>query len=124
MTQDIAAVLSRTPAIVRGLFEGASPAAIEFHEKPEAWSPRQVLCHIADGEITDWIPRLELILSSADDVVIVKNTTAACRRSAIHAVRSRRRLRPVRGMADRRVAERIRTAAHGEPRTAQQLRHH
>jgi hypothetical protein len=66
LARDIAAVLSRTPAIVRGLLEGASPAAIEFHERPEAWSPRQVLCHVADGEITDWIPRLELILSSPD----------------------------------------------------------
>ena len=37
----------------------------------------EVLCHLADGEITDWMPRVERILS---------------RRRPVHAVRSRGRL--------------------------------
>jgi hypothetical protein len=59
-------VLSRTPSILRALIEGSPAAAIDFHEKEGAWSPVQVLCHLADGEITDWMPRLELILSPGD----------------------------------------------------------
>jgi hypothetical protein len=59
-------VLSRTPSILRALIEGSPAAAIDFHDKDDAWSPGQVLCHLADGEITDWMPRLELILSPGD----------------------------------------------------------
>jgi hypothetical protein len=65
--QSVRAVLSRTPSILRALIEGAASDAIEFHEKAGAWNPRQVLCHMADAEITDWIPRVELILGSDDD---------------------------------------------------------
>ena len=62
MSPDVRSVLSRTPSIVRALFEGAAPNALEFHEKAGAWSPKQVLCHITDAEITDWMPRAKLIL--------------------------------------------------------------
>jgi hypothetical protein len=65
--QNIRSVLSRSPSIFRELVEGAPPDAIEFHETPGAWSARQVLCHVADAEITDWKPRVELILGSDDD---------------------------------------------------------
>ena len=67
MLHNVRAVLSRSPSIFRALVEGATPAALEFHEKPGAWSTRQVLCHVADAEITDWKPRVELILGTADD---------------------------------------------------------
>lgn len=62
ISSDVRPVLSRTPAIVRGLIEGAPAAALDFHEQAGAWSPLQVLCHLADGEIVDWVPRLELML--------------------------------------------------------------
>jgi DinB family protein len=65
--EGVRAVLSRSPATFRALIEGASPGAVEFHEKPGAWSPRQVLCHVADAEITDWRPRVALILGSQED---------------------------------------------------------
>jgi hypothetical protein len=67
MIENIRAVLSRSPSILRSLVEGASPDAIEFHEKPGAWNTRQVLCHVTDAEITDWKPRVELMLGSDDD---------------------------------------------------------
>src|SRR5688572_27173680 len=65
---DVRPVLSRTPAIVRGLIEGAPAAALDFHEHAGAWSPLQVLCHLADGEIVDWVPRLELVLLGPESV--------------------------------------------------------
>ena len=64
MNPDVRSVLSRTPSIVRALIEGAAPNALEFHEKAGAWSPNQVLCHITDAEITDWMPRVKLILGA------------------------------------------------------------
>ena len=65
ISNDVRPVLSRTPGIVRGLIEGAPAAALNFHERTGAWSPVEVLCHLADGEITDWVPRLELMLSGS-----------------------------------------------------------
>lgn len=67
MIENIRAVLSRSPSIFRALVEGAPAAAMEFREKAGAWSAWQVLCHVADAEITNWKPRVELILGSADD---------------------------------------------------------
>jgi hypothetical protein len=64
-SSDVRPVLSRTPDIIRGLIEGAPAAALDFHERTGAWSPVEVLCHLADGEITDWMPRLELMLSGS-----------------------------------------------------------
>jgi hypothetical protein len=66
METNVRPVLSRTPAILRALIEAAPVEAIDFHEKAGAWSPGQVLCHLAYGEVTDWMPRVELILSPGD----------------------------------------------------------
>ena len=67
MNDSIRPVLSRTPAIVRALFDGAPIDALDFHELAGAWSPRQVLCHLAEAEITDWMPRIDSILGSNED---------------------------------------------------------
>ena len=66
MCDEVRRVLERTPVILRGLLDGAPPSAIDFHEREGAWSPWQVLCHLADAEITDWMPRLEVMMSSAE----------------------------------------------------------
>ena len=60
---EIRLVLSTTPSTLRSLVASAPAPALEFNEAPGAWSPRQVLCHVTDGEVTNWMPRLELILS-------------------------------------------------------------
>jgi hypothetical protein len=67
MTDDVRRVLERTPAILRGLTEGAPAEAIDFHERKGAWSPAQVLAHLTDAEITDWMPRLKLMVSNTED---------------------------------------------------------
>ena len=60
-------ILARTPAAVRNLVEPVGDEAREFHEAPGAWNVREVLCHLADGEIADWVPRIAIILSDAPD---------------------------------------------------------
>jgi DinB superfamily len=67
MDDHICPVLTRTPAIVRALFEGAPAEALDFHEMAGAWSPKQVLSHLAEAEITDWMPRVDIILGSDED---------------------------------------------------------
>lgn len=59
--------LSATPAAFRALLASASPAALDFHESDGAWSPREVLCHVTDGEVTDWRPRVAAIVAEGGD---------------------------------------------------------
>jgi DinB family protein len=60
---DVRDSLSQAPRIVEGLIAAAPRDALEWREEPGAWTPIDVLAHIADGEITDWMPRVERILS-------------------------------------------------------------
>jgi len=55
--------LAQGPHIVEGLIAAAPPDALKWRETPDAWSPVEVLMHLADGEITDWMPRVERILA-------------------------------------------------------------
>ncbi len=64
--RDIRRVLSSTTATFRSLVTGAPDSALDFVEAPGAWTPLQVLCHVTDGEVTDWMPRLDLILSPGE----------------------------------------------------------
>ena len=54
--------LSQTPRIVEGLIAAAPGPSLTWREADGHWHIHEVLCHIADGEITDWMPRVERIL--------------------------------------------------------------
>jgi uncharacterized damage-inducible protein DinB len=54
--------LAQGPRIVEGLIAAAPLEALTWREAPGTWHIVEVLCHMADGEITDWMPRLERIL--------------------------------------------------------------
>lgn len=58
--------LSRTPAAVRALLSGASPEALAYREAHDAWTLHEVLCHVTDGEVTDWRPRVATIVGDGD----------------------------------------------------------
>jgi hypothetical protein len=55
--------LAQTPRIIEGLIAAAPPDALTFREADGRWHIVEVLSHMADGEITDWMPRLERILA-------------------------------------------------------------
>jgi len=57
------AVLSQTPRTLRSMLENLPRQWIEKKEGPETWSPYDIVGHLIHGEKTDWIPRLEIILS-------------------------------------------------------------
>lgn len=61
--EDVRASLAQAPRVVEGLIAGAPRDALEWREAPGAWTPVEVLAHMADAEITDWPPRVERILS-------------------------------------------------------------
>src|SRR5690348_7076214 len=60
---DVRQSLAQAPRIIEGLIAAAPPEALTWREADGTWHVVEVLSHIADGEITDWMPRLERILS-------------------------------------------------------------
>ncbi len=56
-------ILERTPLVVELMLNGLSEEWIKNNEGPETWSPYDILGHLIYGERTDWIPRMEIILS-------------------------------------------------------------
>ena len=37
-------------------------------EGQEAWNPNEVLGHLIDGEVVDWIPRLKIVLTTGESI--------------------------------------------------------
>ncbi|HLX90079.1 MAG TPA: DinB family protein [Puia sp.] len=60
-------ILERTPRVLTELLAGISDDWTEGNEGGQSWSPREVIGHLIHGEKTDWIPRMEIILSEAAD---------------------------------------------------------
>lgn len=58
--------MSNAPAVFRGLVASAPVDALSFRESPDAWTAHEVLCHVTDGEVTDWRPRVATIMSMGD----------------------------------------------------------
>ena len=60
---EIADRLSQTPSTIRSLTAALPADATAFRESARAWTPFDVVCHVADGEVTDWMPRVRAIMS-------------------------------------------------------------
>jgi len=60
-------VLGATHALLRALLEPLPAAWLDFHEDAEAWSPRNVLVHFIQNELTNWIPRARVALSAGEE---------------------------------------------------------
>lgn len=60
-------VLSQTPRTVRSMLGELPLEWIEKNEGPETWSPYDIVGHLIHGEKTDWIPRMEIILSDGSN---------------------------------------------------------
>jgi len=57
-------ILERTPDVLLSLVKGLSPDWTEANEGGDTWSVFDVVGHLIHGEKTDWIPRVEIILSN------------------------------------------------------------
>jgi uncharacterized damage-inducible protein DinB len=64
-TASIRQSLVQAPRILEGLIAAAPKDALTWREAEGTWNVVDVLAHLADGEITDWMPRIEKILSGA-----------------------------------------------------------
>lgn len=60
-------ILSRTPVVLEAFLGGLSEEWIYNNEGEMTWSPFDVVGHLIHGDRTDWIPRMEIILSGGPD---------------------------------------------------------
>jgi len=63
------AVLRRTPGALRALLSDLPESWLHGREGPDTWSPFDVIGHLIDGEETDWIPRVRIILAGGPNPV-------------------------------------------------------
>lgn len=59
-------VLAQTPAVLSALLRGKSAAWLNARKTPESFSPIDVLGHLMHVEMTDWMPRVHMILEYRD----------------------------------------------------------
>jgi hypothetical protein len=60
-------VLERTPSVLYAMLGGLDETWINNNEGGATWSPYDVMGHLIHGERTDWMPRVEIILSELPD---------------------------------------------------------
>ena len=60
-------ILHKTPLVVSSLLQGLSNEWLFNNEGKDTWSPYDIIGHLIEGEKTDWIPRMRIILSNNDD---------------------------------------------------------
>lgn len=56
-------VLERTPGVFRALLDGLGDEWTLADEGPDTWRPFDIVGHLIDGELHDWLPRINTILA-------------------------------------------------------------
>jgi hypothetical protein len=64
--EDALPVLSRTPAVIRGLLGDLPGSWVSGTEGADTWSPFDIVGHLIHGERTDWIVRTEILLEHGE----------------------------------------------------------
>ncbi|MFZ7116130.1 MAG: DinB family protein [Bacteroidota bacterium] len=65
--EDAILILERTPMILSMQLKDLPEKWVHSNEGPDTWSPFDVMGHLLHGESTDWIARLEIIMSDSGD---------------------------------------------------------
>lgn len=60
-------LLARTPEVLRGMLSDLPDAWTRADEGPDTWSAYDVVGHLVDGEESDWMARVLVILDPGDD---------------------------------------------------------
>jgi DinB superfamily len=55
-------ILERTPKVLSDLLLDLPNEWTLVNEGPDTWNPRQIILHLINGELTDWIPRARIII--------------------------------------------------------------
>jgi hypothetical protein len=59
-------ILARTPATLRALLDGVSPGWTEGLTRQGSWRAFDILGHLIQGELEDWMPRTRIILEHGE----------------------------------------------------------
>ncbi len=65
-------IIERTPLVLEMMLKNISDEWTHCNEGGETWSAFDIVGHLLHGDVTDWIPRLEMILSDAESRVFTK----------------------------------------------------
>jgi len=65
---ECSAILSRTPAVVDTMLRGLPEAWTSANEGPQTWSAFDIVGHFIHGEKTDWVPRVQTILTHGESI--------------------------------------------------------
>ena len=60
-------ILERTPSVIETMLSSISEEWTTNNEGGDSWSPYDIVGHLIHGEKTDWIIRMEIILSDKED---------------------------------------------------------
>lgn len=60
-------ILSRTPFVLESLLSGLSEEWHKNNEGLKTWSPYDIVGHLIHNELTDWMPRINIVLSNKAD---------------------------------------------------------
>jgi DinB superfamily len=63
---DTISLLGRTPVTLHALLHDLPATLTEAREGDGTWSPFDIVGHLIDGERTNWMPRVTMILQSGD----------------------------------------------------------
>jgi hypothetical protein len=65
--EEAISVLKATPKALHALLEGLPDSWLAFKEDPEAWNPRTIVVHYIHNDLENWMPRVRVILSDAEE---------------------------------------------------------
>ena len=60
-------ILERTPVVIKKMLDGLNDEWIYANEGDNTWSAFDVMGHLIEGEKSDWIPRMQIILSDSPE---------------------------------------------------------
>ncbi|MEO5777304.1 MAG: DinB family protein [Flavobacterium sp.] len=60
-------ILTTTPFVLETLLSQLSTEWLYNNEGENTWSPHEIVAHLIEGEKTNWMPRVEIILSNNQD---------------------------------------------------------
>jgi len=82
MYPQIANILERTPAVLRGLVACATPDELDWQPSPERWSINMVFAHLADVEVHGFMSRFSAIAGQDNPLLPSYDQLALFRSSA------------------------------------------
>ena len=62
-------ILSRTPIVLGSMLNNLPNEWIFGNEGNQTWSPFDVVGHLIHGELSDWIPRIKIILEAGESKI-------------------------------------------------------